>query len=124
MKGRLSAAVAVLGFAFAVGAVSAWAVIPLELHVRIPFEFIVGQRTMPAGEYTISNPGAEAQDVIEVRSADGRNAVFVTTEPASPKGPGFVDKSQLIFRKIDGKEHLVSVWEADTYAGNAIPITR
>jgi hypothetical protein len=124
MKGRLFAAAALLGLALAAGAGSAWAVISREMHVTIPFEFVVNQRTMPAGEYIVTNPDTNSQDVLEIRSADGHNAVFVQTEPASPEGSGLVNKSELTFRKIDGKEHLVSVWEADTCAGNAITTAR
>jgi hypothetical protein len=104
MKTELFAAVAVFAFALAAGAGSAQAVIPGALTVKVPFDFVVGTTTMPAGEYTVSNPSQEAPCIIEVRSADGAHAVFVQTEPAAPEGSRFVEKSELNFRKVDGKE--------------------
>lgn len=121
MRSRLFVAAAVLRLALAAGAGSAWALIPEEMAVKIPFDFIVGKMTMPAGEYTFSNPDLSAQDLIEIRSADGLKSVFVQTTPISPKGNEYVEQSKLDFRKIDGKEYLACIWAAGTDGGNAIP---
>jgi len=52
---------------------------------NIPFNFTVGEKGMPAGEYTISSPG---RNIIKIESADKRHAGFVSSsqsyhEPSS-----------------------------------------
>jgi len=40
------------------------------VKANIPFNFTVGEQSMPAGEYTISSP---SRHVIQVRSTDGKH---------------------------------------------------
>ena len=46
-----------------------------KLRATIPFEFTVGEKMMPAGEYTIAriNPSSD-RTVLQLRSNDGRNS--------------------------------------------------
>ena len=44
------------------------------LKANIPFNFTVGDKSMPAGEYTISSPQSH---VVQIRSVDGRNVESV-----------------------------------------------
>jgi hypothetical protein len=50
----------------------------LHLRATIPFEFNVGQKTMPAGEYTITqiNPSSD-RTVLQLRRSDGRSTTLV-----------------------------------------------
>ena len=44
------------------------------LKANIPFNFTVGERSMPAGEYTICSPGRQ---IVMVQSADRRHVELV-----------------------------------------------
>src|SRR6185436_17314104 len=51
-----------------------------ELRASIPFEFSIGNQTMPAGEYVVrsTNPSSDLK-VLQLRSRDGRTSVMVRT---------------------------------------------
>ena len=51
-----------------------------RVRARIPFAFNVGEKTLPAGEYTIAvlNP-TSARKVLQIRSTDGRLSAIVQT---------------------------------------------
>jgi hypothetical protein len=66
------------------------------MKARIPFDFVVGTKTLPAGDYTILK-NANSADLI--RSDDGRNAVFFVTVSLVPKTED-ANKTAVVFDKI------------------------
>jgi hypothetical protein len=99
----------------------AFATVPNEMHVRIPFKFEVEGTTLPAGEYVISNPLSDSVNMIAIRSENGEHGVFVMTTPLhwtdmSPKKP------DLVFKRMDGTEYLTQIWADPGTAGNQVPI--
>jgi hypothetical protein len=68
---------------------------PQRLVANIPFAFKVGDRTLPAGHYTISvlNPSSDRK-TLQVRSMDGRSTAIVLTNNASGK---LSEQSKLVF---------------------------
>ena len=73
----------------------------------IPFEFSVGYKTMPAGEYSVETVTASGNAVM-IRSTDGnRAAIRLTDESARIK-----DKTQarLVFHRYGGRYFLAQVW--------------
>jgi hypothetical protein len=56
------------------------------LEVKIPFPFVVGEQTLPAGEYRIQRddyaPGA-----LMIRSEHGAAAAILNTRPATAAAP-------------------------------------
>jgi hypothetical protein len=89
------------------------------LTVKIPFEFVVGNQTFPAGTYKFrsllnSVPSKAGIDVLEVRSTEGHLYQAIVTdvvgneEPANPK---------LVFTRRDGRAFLSEVWEVGKQAG-------
>jgi len=51
---------------------------PTLLRAHIPFEFNVGNKMLPAGDYTVAriNPGSD-RAVLQIRTADGRESAMV-----------------------------------------------
>ena len=49
-----------------------------QLIANIPFEFNVGNKTLPAGEYTVRqvNPASDVA-AVQIKSADGENSAIV-----------------------------------------------
>jgi hypothetical protein len=89
------------------------------LTVKVPFEFVVGNQTFPAGIYKFQSllnsvPSKASIDVLEVRSTVGRlysaivTDVVASTEPSHPR---------LVFTRISGRALLSEVWEAGKRAG-------
>ena len=81
MSRSLSVSVAMaLGGLVLVGTGSAYAQSSESVRAKVPFDFKVGQATLPAGEYNLKYDPADARGVLTVRSADGHHEAFVLTE--------------------------------------------
>jgi hypothetical protein len=89
------------------------------VRATVPFELSVGNKTFPAGDYTIvrANPST-----LVLRDAKNRSlAVMITTPVWSatpPSGP------KLVFYKRGDRGFLVRVWQADSFTGQEILIRK
>ncbi len=91
------------------------------LDANIPFQFTVGNTTLPAGKYVIKplDNSGDNPNVIEVRSTDDRMAVIFDSENASldnaPK------KSEIIFDKIGNQYFLSQIFvEGENYGAQML----
>jgi hypothetical protein len=77
------------------------------LEVKIPFPFVVGEQTLPAGQYMIQRddyaPGA-----LMLRSEHGAASAILNTRPATsaPKD----EQPALEFKHVENKYELANVW--------------
>jgi hypothetical protein len=71
--------------------------------ITVPFDFVAGEKLMPAGRYTVRRITSDAESALIIRSVDGRaSAVFLTnTGHAGPRG------SALVFR-LRGDRHFLA----------------
>ena len=81
MKRYLTLTIAIMMFV-AVTAITAEAQVfgTQRMRARIPFAFTVGNKSLPAGEYTIAvlNPTSDRK-VLQIRSTDGRLSAIIQT---------------------------------------------
>lgn len=89
------------------------------LTVKVPFEFVVGNETFPAGTYKFrsllnSVPGKASIDVLEVRSTEGRLYQAIVTDVVGSEEPS---NARLVFTRSDGRAFLSEVWEPGKQAG-------
>jgi hypothetical protein len=103
------------------GAVSANAHSTIALTVNIPFDFFVGDRSMPAGEYAIETGGLSDQ-VLFLRNAQGQPGVLFLTYPTETKGKGHAD--ELVFKRYNDRYFLSSIWTADDPIGQELYMSR
>jgi hypothetical protein len=79
-----------------------------QLIANIPFEFSVGNKTMPAGEYTVSCANATSpRKVLQLRSRDGRAGVFVQTNSTIGK---IQDSAKLVFNRYGDQYFFAQAW--------------
>jgi len=67
-----------------------------SMATTIPFDFVLGEKTFPAGTYTISRISDDPQLGLRIRSSDGKTNVFfhiLTSEPVASE-----DQARLQFR--------------------------
>jgi hypothetical protein len=76
--------------------------------VKIPFQFIVGQRVLPAGSYRIAPQTADWAVVLITNMEGGAPAEFLTTE-GLPHADVTDDSSLVTFKKYDGHYFLQGV---------------
>ena len=78
-----------------------------KLNARIPFEFIVGDKTLAAGQYEVNTVGI-TQDVLAIRGRESNDSVIrlaMTREPKESK------PARLVFHRYGNSYFLSEVWE-------------
>jgi hypothetical protein len=92
---------------------------PKTFVVAVPFDFVVGNRTMPAGSYrfqmVLGSPTQNDTDsVLAVRSLDGR--YYASAFTAVTQGHAPSDGPRLVFSRAGDRASLSQLWEQ----GNAM----
>ena len=76
-------------------------------RAQIPFDFHVGDRLIPAGEYTVRSLN---DDETVLRISNGRQGAAVNTSAAQGRGER---RARLVFRRYGDQFFLAAVWGAD-----------
>jgi hypothetical protein len=79
-----------------------------ELRANIPFEFNVGNKTLPAGEYAVRcvNPASDLK-VLQLRSSDGGASVLVQTNSVIGKSQ---ENAKLVFNRYGDHYFFAQAW--------------
>jgi hypothetical protein len=105
-----------LGGLVLVGTGSAYAQSAESVRAKVPFDFKVGQATLPAGEYNLKYDPADARGVLTVRSADGHHEAFVLTEAVDAR-KGTPNTNKLVFEREGTTYVLSEVFTDDSRVG-------
>jgi len=77
-----------------------------KIVARVPFAFVVGTSTMPAGKYVVAEV-SDNPSVMSIASADGRQFAYTMTIPSqaseTPAQP------ELVFEKVENQYVLARV---------------
>jgi hypothetical protein len=76
-----------------------------EVIVTVPFEFVAGGQTLPAGKYIVSRNRPDAHSGITLRSND--NVALML--PVTVDGTSVVDQPKLAFERVGGEYFLSKV---------------
>ena len=89
---------------------------PSELIANIPFEFQVGNKTLPAGEYRVTclNPSSDVR-VLRIRNADGQGAVVQTSSIIGK----LQQDARLVFHRYGNEHYFAQAWFASDGIGLA-----
>ena len=118
MKNRALNVSAILALAALVAIPMAFAA---DLAVNIPFDFVVSNKTLPAGAYTVECNRDGAPTVV-LRSVDSKAALIAVT--AAVGGGKIVREGKLIFSRYGDTYFLAQVWRPGHRTGNALPQSR
>ncbi len=81
------------------------------MEVKVPFAFMVQGRTMPAGQYRLSDEGS---GVVQMQAEkDAHASMFILTTRASGHDPSG-DTPVLTFKHQENKYRLTGIWESAT----------
>ncbi|HEY2962674.1 MAG TPA: hypothetical protein VGJ37_09690 [Pyrinomonadaceae bacterium] len=124
MKNQVIRALATISFLVAMTIVTTGsAQAQSAIRVNIPFNFTVGNKTLPAGRYSVNRFAEYASDtVVLISSADGHTKLVCLTYAAhslDPKG-----KVTLIFHRYGDQNFLYQVWSADGSTGRVFAKSR
>lgn len=89
---------------------------------NIPFSFVVGQETFPAGEYIFAPNRKHSHDVWLVQGRDGRTKALFITMPV--RASETQEKSKLIFHKYGEQYFLSQIWTSGSDSGRELRMPR
>ena len=112
---RLHSAFFGLGLLLAASAVQAQ---DYGVKANIPFDFVVRNQVLPAGEYTVVNQGSVNQAIL-IRSVEGKTAMLSLTQPCSSPDPSA--KTKLVFHAMGGRYFLYQIWTQGNSSGRQLP---
>lgn len=99
----------IVALALATAAVSANAQSRNEVMANIPFEFVVGDKTLPAGEYNVR---AITRDALMIQGTEnGKSAIRLSNETEKSKKS---THAKLVFHCYGQRYFLAQVWNGDT----------
>ncbi|HEX9425380.1 MAG TPA: hypothetical protein VF899_19215 [Pyrinomonadaceae bacterium] len=89
------------------------------IEANVPFSFVVGKTTLPAGKYEIKGIDDATPGVLELR-AKGRKTINFETEAAQMRDGEPATKTELVFDKVGDKYFLSQVWVAGNGSGSQL----
>jgi hypothetical protein len=109
-----------LAITFLVGLSSAANAEPrTEISVKLPFEFVVSGKTLPAGTYVVSRFSDTRFDALKLTNTDRRTSVFVRAIEVESTS---TYKPKVSFKEVGGQHFLSAIETAEDVYN--IPVTR
>ena len=90
------------------------------IQANVPFAFVIGDNTLPAGEYEIRGIDDNTPGVLEVVSVKGRKRIVFETDAAQTRDNEPATKTELVFTKAGDKYFLSQVWVAGNGSGSEL----
>ena len=84
---------------------------------NVPFEFVAGTTSLPAGHYYISN-STSGGEIVRIRSAKQEASVFSLTTRLN-KGTA-AEASKLVFHRYGNRYFLAEIWRAGETEGQKL----
>jgi len=92
----------------------------ITILANVPFAFVVGDTTFPAGEYQIKGLDDATPGVLELSSVNGRKRVVFDTNAARTRDDEPATKTELVFNTFGDKYFLSQVWVAGSGSGSEL----
>jgi len=89
----------------------------MRLKADVPFDFVVGGRTLPSGEYTIRSLN-DGNQILSITAPDEKSIVFLTNMCQSLKAS---PASKLIFTRYGDRYVLSEMWIQGSTTGRQLP---
>jgi hypothetical protein len=88
-----------------------------RITANVPFEFTVGNVSLPAGQYDFLRTGT---NIFQVRNAEGHSVYTMAGFTIEESGPE--NKSTLKFAIVQGRHVLIQIWNQAAAMGNGFQI--
>ena len=94
-----------------------------RLRANIPFDFIVADKKMSAGEYSIGRAQQDSGDTfVQISGVDGHSNAIRLTTPVQTLEPN--DQDTLVFHRYGDQYFLFQVWPAGATTGRVLRKSR
>lgn len=115
----LSMLTLVVGLALALGVKSANGQITSHgVTAAIPFDFIVGEKTLPAGRYIVSSATNDGTG-LRIQNHNGKSAAFRFSNLVSEKSQK--RQARMVFHRYGQQYFLAQIWSTDGYGRELRP---
>jgi len=88
-----------------------------HLVIRIPFDFVVGGTTLPAGEYSVNTSGPE-RTLLLIDRQDASASIFMGANAIIASEPK--SESKLVFNRYGDRYFLSQIWTAGNSCGRLL----
>ena len=88
-------------------------------EIEIPFEFVINDRTLPAGRYAVERIDSGKPNVLMIKNTAYGTTRIILVQRVEKETPS--EASYLIFSRRAGKAYLFQVWTIGNNSGNQIP---
>jgi hypothetical protein len=89
-----------------------------SMRVKIPFAFVAGKSTLPAGEYRLQ-VDTNAR-VLQIQPVTSTNTYSVLLTASRDNRNGKTEDGLLRFQKVDGQYYLGEIWKPTQETGNEV----
>lgn len=105
----------IVALAFATALVSSAQSRSRQLTADVPFDFVVGERTLAAGSYAVGTISSASSEAVVIRSSDGRQKAIRLTNSISDNAA--TRRARLVFHRYGNTYFLTQVWAAGANEG-------
>jgi hypothetical protein len=119
MKHKLLTIATMFAAVLVLSAIPGFSAIHDTLTANVPFSFVVGHTTLPAGQYEIKTPDYNARHILMIRPENGGQPLMVMAMPIT-HGISVSHETELIFDKLGNHEFLRQVWEQNYTRGDQL----
>ena len=92
-----------------------------QVRSNVPFNFTVGDKTLPAGTYDIGAMNSSGGNMLLLQARDGDSSMVVGSVAAQTLKPA--DKTKLVFNRYRDQYFLAEIWVAGATRGRQLPKT-
>src|SRR5262249_48250340 len=93
----------------------------VRVKAEIPFDFVVGNQVLPAGEYMLVSQGA-VQQAIWIRSNETNASTLSSTFPCASSRNA--ETTKLLFHTLGGRYFLSEIWAQGYDQGRQLPTSK
>ena len=91
-------------------------------NINIPFSFNVGDKILPAGDYTVEPLRRDSDTVWLVENKSANDSVLFSTSPVWSSEPQ--EGTKLTFNRYDDQYFLSQIWSPGENAGRELPMPK
>jgi hypothetical protein len=91
-----------------------------QLRAHIPFDFTVGDKTLPAGDYVVGTITSNSDEAIVVRSLDGRQSAMRLTSAVEAGKRRARGKLTFYRGDVDKVYYLKDIWKSGAAVGRLL----
>ena len=88
-----------------------------HLYAQIPFNFVVGDKTLSAGKYSVSSPMMDGSALL-IRNVNAKGSAIRLTDPIQSRSRQ--NKTVLVFRRYGQTYFLAEVWQSGYNNGRVL----